>query len=149
MDYLYGADLSLEQISTELFMSKYIPLGETEDLEFSFQLYNKGNKVAYIDSINVEELLNSGNNLNLQADIIPKDNFNIKPGENTKITVKIPAANSNIAKEIRISVVYNGYKKMVNSDFFPVVWGSGMSLRQNIDLLKKSAIKVHNNSNLS
>jgi len=95
-----------------------------QPIQFTFSLYNSGNKSAFVVFTSVEEALSSGTAIPLgDVKISPEKNYVIEPGETVSVTVEIAPPNSKTTKEIRIEIMLEPYQ-IVQSHVIPIIYGS-------------------------
>ncbi len=98
-------------------------LDNSEDITFSFFLYNQGEQAAVIDRVLVTLTDGAGEEAGLIVTINPEADFSLDAGINAKeieVTLAAPGEDAQFSLQAE---VYTGDTKLV-SDTIPVLWGS-------------------------
>jgi hypothetical protein len=94
----------------------------SENITFSFFLYNTGSTSAFVDNILISNLYGTRST---QGHILinPVENFIVEPGFSKEIFVTLPAPDQIFEGEVAL-VVYYDNDKAIHSPSIPVKWGS-------------------------
>ena len=113
--YNEGVILSIEDFPQHL-----DSLETTEDIQFSFYLYNSGEETAFVKSIILLRNYEDGSQVADAIEINPQSDFVIAAGESTQITVILPAQENPYS--LTAEIFYDDTKLI--SETIPVVWGT-------------------------
>jgi len=108
-------DYFVEEIPEVTFQSMPLELstvGIENEIEFTFFLYNEGTKPAFIDYINIEDI---------DAQVSPKKDFVINPGESKEVIVVFDAPGKTNSDEFQVRVYYG--QGRAYSETIPISWG--------------------------
>ena len=90
-------------------------LDVSEDITFTFFLYNTGDRSAFVKNIVVNYDLTTAIEVNPQSD------FAINAGDSQEVTVVLPTPNTGGEYSLSLDVFYN--KKTISSETVPLIWG--------------------------
>ena len=120
-DHVQGPDLSIQSFPSEYTGIKKFDVNE--DIAFSFQIHNNGGKTAFVKYIFIDQITGSGNELSyVGANAEPSGKFYIDSGKTEEINITLPAPNSKITNEFKISIWYEPGFKFVESKVIPITW---------------------------
>ncbi|MAG78304.1 hypothetical protein CL616_02970 [archaeon] len=103
-------DLSIQSFPQEL-----SSFNTNEDIEFTFFLYNEGEKPAFIDYIY------AGNSNFI---IEPQMDFVISAYDTYPISITLPAKNKELEEEIQFEVYFGPGNQKIRSEKITVKWGT-------------------------
>jgi len=115
--YHEGPALTIENFPVNL-----DSLDTTDDIQFSFFLYNGGDQTAFVKSIILLRSYEDGSQVADAATIAPMSDFSIEPGESKEILVTLPAPDEDTSYTLSAEIFYTDEK--VVSETIPVVWGA-------------------------
>ena len=95
-------------------------LETTQDITFSFYLYNQGDETAFVKSILLQRYDEEGSALADTVEINPQSDFTIEAGDSKQIFIILPAQESQYT--LTVEIYYD--EKKIRSDTIPVVWGT-------------------------
>ncbi|MBI5797718.1 hypothetical protein HZA98_02315 [Candidatus Woesearchaeota archaeon] len=96
-------------------------LNPTQDISFSFFLYNTGEKTAFVKSIILLEYDEQGKQKTTAVIVSPKTDFAINSKESREINVTLPSPQKEIQYSLSAQIYYDNNK--INSETVPVRWG--------------------------
>ena len=96
-------------------------LDTTEDITFTFFLYNEGEETAFVRSIIVLVYDEDQTQATFPVTISPRSDFTIAAKETKEITVALSAPGANARYTLAAEIFYDGTKAV--SETVPVLWG--------------------------
>lgn len=93
----------------------------SSDIEFSFFLYNTGDRTAFVDRVFVYLLDEDGNLIREAETIIPEKDFSV--AGDAEVLVSLSAPNEIESSYLSIEVYYDD-EQILTSELVPVTWGS-------------------------
>jgi len=95
-------------------------LETTEDISFSFYLYNQGDETAFVKSIILLREYEDGTQVADTVEIHAQSDFIVKPAESTQILVTLSPQESPYS--LTAEIFYDNQKLLSNT--IPVAWGT-------------------------
>lgn len=117
--YKEGPVLSIENFPTDKDLDS---LSTTQDISFSFFIYNNGDETAFVKSIILMRYDSQGNLITTEYSMDPKFDFYIASSESQGIKVTLPAPEESLSYNLSAEVFTENDK--LTSATVPVVWGS-------------------------
>ena len=117
--YNEGPIVSIENFPSETDLDS---LSTTDDISFSFFLYNNGDETAFVKSILLMRYDSENNLVSTYYTIDPSFDFYISEGESQEINVILPAPDESLSYSLNAEVFTENGK--IVSSTIPVVWGS-------------------------
>ena len=117
--YSEGPIVSIENFPSD---SDLDSLSTTDDISFSFFLYNNGDETAFVKSVILMRYDPDGNLITTDYTLDPKYDFYIASGESQEINVILSAPDESLSYSLNAEVFTENGK--ITSNSVPVVWGS-------------------------
>lgn len=117
--YTEGSTVTIQNFPS---VTELDSLDPTEDITFSFFIYNEGGETAFVRSVIVLEYDEDQNQVTVPVTISPRNDFAIQPGETKEVVVTLAAPGEEARYTLAVEVFYDGDK--VTSATVPVQWGS-------------------------
>jgi hypothetical protein len=86
-----------------------------ENIEFTFFLYNEGEKPAFVDYIYIGDS---------NVIIEPKEDFVVHPYDSTSVTVILPKQTGATTEEIQLDIYFGPGNQKISSDLILAQWGT-------------------------
>ncbi|MDP3728736.1 MAG: hypothetical protein Q8R18_04760 [bacterium] len=115
--YNEGVELSIQNFPEHL-----DSLETSEDISFSFYLYNEGDTTAFVESILLVRYEEDGAQVADTVYVIPSRDFTIEPGESKEILVVLPSSEKEKEYSLTAEIFYDNNKLLSNT--IPVAWGT-------------------------
>ena len=97
-------------------------LETSEDISFSFYIYNEGDATAFVESIILLRYYEDDSQVADTISISPSKDFTIEPGESKEILVTLPNSEEEKEYTIQAEIFYSNNKLLSNT--IPVAWGT-------------------------
>ncbi len=107
-------------LSIEDFPENLDSLEATQDIAFSFYIYNQGDETAFVKSIVLQRNYPDGSSVADTPQINPSSDFTIEPGESKQVSITLPAQENPYT--LLAEIYYDDQK--ISSNLIPVAWGT-------------------------
>lgn len=120
-DHYYGPDLEIKFFPYSLVQTNNV----NQDIEINFSVFNKGNKTAFVDYIQIE-CFQDKNNIyfyHKYGETIQPEKLIISPGEAKEVKIVFNAPTIDYCTFLRISVNSFDDLDRIYSNIVPLCWG--------------------------
>ncbi|MDP3918617.1 MAG: hypothetical protein Q8Q35_01790 [Nanoarchaeota archaeon] len=114
-----SAELSIQNFPTS---SDLDTLDIYEDIDFSFFLYNSGEKESFVKSIVINRYYEDGSQPTNTITISPEKDFKVSIQESKEINVKLPAPNEDESYQLELIIYYDDLT--LQSEEVTAIWGT-------------------------